>query len=589
MRRTPFLLAATIDFSDDCIDMVQTVASLEQIVESLQWIGVRRLYWQYDQAGQWERMMIRSDNLRKTTENLGGYPMALTGQMARQRGMEFYAIIKPYEMGNSFATPAASARSGLPCIGGMHNSMDSWIAERPDLRVQARLADLPGGGEHIPVQRIQLRQKDMTPIRIGPADLQIWVSEDNTRYRPLDVSFTLHTDVETCPRDVYDVLGRLITRKGDPVRVINLTDLRLTFPFIAVTTSFTDSAGAFRNTAIEMIRAFGPANQPLPIVVASHKSVWRRPRDFRTGDLQFDGGIGDFNVCLDVSNASTECPHCRERGYSDCMQMPLFPEEPTCRDGVIAFARGRNAYLPCAPCEAYPEVQEYWLSWVGECLRAGVDGVDWRISNHSSWVNQSELYGFNAPIATEYARRYGVNPAEQPYDPDLLADLRGEFYDRFLMRVKRRLAAAGKKLQVHLEADSFRPDAPQARRRTRPGHMHFHWRHWLRSGLAQEATLMSFRSMDAALADPITQDMLREASAAGAPVCWRQYMFTNREGPAQADALEGAYRAAGLSGYNYYDAACLYDRFRMGSDGRLSFYPGMLEALRERAQALGLA
>ena len=62
--------------------------------------------------------------------------------------------------------------------------------------------------------------------------------------------------------------------------------------------------------------------QPLPIVVASHKGLWDRPRDLRTGYLTYDGGIGDINVCLDVTNERQNCVHCREAGVTDCGQNP---------------------------------------------------------------------------------------------------------------------------------------------------------------------------------------------------------------------------------------------------------------------------
>jgi hypothetical protein len=605
MTRRPFLLAGTIDFTDDTQYFPFTQDLLAQIMDAFQQIGVRRLYWQYDQAGQWHRLDRDRPTLRQTLQNLGGYPMGLAGQLAHQRDMEFWAVIKPFEAGEALTTPLSRPSSragwsgdtyreanpwtpGLPCIGGLHRDIDPWMLSHPEMRVRARTAGPSQGLEGVPVERIQLRQRDMAPNRIKPENLEIWTSPDNLFYQKQDVTFTLEEGADTCRRDVFDLLGDLVTRRGDPIRVLELRGLHLTDAFIAITTNFEEFSGSFRNTAIEMIRAFGPGDQPLPITVASHKSVWRRPRDLRHSDLQFDGGIGDVNVCLDVNSTAVVCPHCRENGRSDCMQMPLFPEEPTCRDGVIAFARGHNAYLPCAPCEAYPEVQAMWMEWVGECLLAGVDGIDWRISNHSSWTNTPELYGFNPPITEEYERRYGVNPDRQPYDPELLADLRGEFYDHFLLNVQRRLAAAGKKLQHHFEAESFRPDAPQARRRTRPGQMNFHWRHWLRSGLIEEATLMGFRPAAQILADPLTQEMLAEARAASVPVHLRHHMFNSRDGQTNADRMEYAFRDERLSGYNYYDSACLYMYHQPPIDGRLQFYPGMLEALRERALSLGL-
>ena len=98
------------------------------------------------------------------------------------------------------------------------------------------------------------------------------------------------------------------------------------------------------------------------------------------------------------------------------------------------------------------------MEWVSDCIAAGVDGVDVRISCHSSWTDSPQIYGFNPPVAAEYERRYGVNPDVEPYDPALLGNVRGDLYDRFLRAARTRLAAAGLPMHHHIEIESFRPD-----------------------------------------------------------------------------------------------------------------------------------
>ena len=593
MDRRPFLISTTVDFPDDCQHIVFTRDLLAELMDRMRSIGVRRVYWNYYQPGWWELFSDRSPAVRETVENMSGKPLAAGCQIAHERGMEFYAIIKPYEMGMSAteipAGPIGSVKPGLPRIGGFNLEIEPWLLARPELRVRVRGGGALAGLGKVPVTRIQLRQCGMTPIRIEPQNLEIWTSATNSGYTRQDVSFSVTEGVDNCPRDVYDVLGNLVTRKGEPVRVLDIRGLGLLDSFIAVTTDFDDDVGTFRNTAVEMVRAFGPDDQPLPIVVASHKGQWRNPRDVRVGDLAYDGGIGDFNVCLDVTNIRQVCPHCREHGYLQCRQRPFFPEFTLCRDGVIAFARGHNAYLPGSPCEAYPEVQSCWLDWVGECIASGVDGVDWRISNHSSWTDYPELYGFNEPLLAEYQRRYGVNPDVEPYDPELLGALRGEIYDQFLWRARRRLAAAGKKMHVHIEVESFRPDAAQARRRTRPGNIHFNWRRWLHTGLADEATLMAVGWFpDRVLEDRTARDMIAEGNAASVPLHLRHFIWLSRDGKVHADRLERAYRDGGLSGYNLYETAAFFDGRSLGPDGHLQPIPGLFEELRQRIESLSL-
>ena len=586
---TPFLISATVDFPDDCRCLVFTRELLGQLFDQLHWMGVRRLYWNFYQDGFWDAFAATSSATRQTLENLPR-PMATACELAHERHMEFFAIIKPYETGTSNAS-VADGTSGpiLECIGGVHTRVDPWVLARPDLRVRVRGADLPRGLESMPVEAMELWQRDMSPIRIQPDDLQIWTSSDNRGFQQSDAPFTVTSEVEVCPGDVMDVLGDAVTRKGESVRILRLEGLQITDPFVAVTTSLRGGEGTFRNTAAAMIRAYGPDRFPLPIVVASHKAVWDRPRDFRAGPIEFDSGHGDINICLDVDNRSIHCSHCSERNFSDCMQGPLHTDSSICRDGVIAFARGRNEYLAGSLSEAYPEVREYWLSWVDECIDAGVDALDVRISNHSCWTNTPELYGFNEPVVREYERRYGVDPNSEPYDEEKLGDLRGELYDTFLRSAKDRLSATGRRLQLHLEVESFRPEAAQARARTRPGNITFHWRQWLNSGLADEATLMAVNwTPERVLNDPVGHEMLRETGAANVPLHLRHFIALSRDGETHADRLEYAVRFGGLSGYNLYEAAAFYDNESLDDDGSLQYHPGLCEALRERIQALGI-
>ena len=581
MNNHPFLLSSLVDFPDDCNQIVFTEDLLAQLMDRLHWIGVRRVYWNYYNAGQWQwfKEYRPQGGAPGTLDNLGD-PMVAGCRLAHERGMQFFAVIKPYENGVSHATPrsvmAQNRWQGLPGIGGVYK-VEPWTLARPELRVRARQADLPVGLDSVPVTRIQLRQKDMTPLRIGREHLEIWTSGDNDGYRKRELEFSLSEGVETCPHDVVDIDGEPVTRKGDEVRVLNITGLELLDPFIAVTTNFTDDAGAFSNTALEMARAFGPDDEPLPIVVASHKAIWRPDRDLRSGDLEYDTGLGSAMVRLDVSNSKAAF----ENVLSHANDAP---------DGLIAFAKGRNAYLSGSLCEGEPEVRAYWMEWVSDCIAAGVDGVDIRISCHSSWTDSPQIYGFNAPVAAEYERRYGVNPDLDPYDPALLGDVRGDLYHQFLLAARERLAAAGLPMHHHIEIESFRPDASPSRTRSRPGNITFHWRRWLRTGLADETTLFGRAwTPERLLSDAFVQDVLDEAATTSVPAHLSlPVKVSGTDGGRLADQIEYTYRSGRLDGYSIYETAALYDRHHKGADGRLNFLPGLTEAVRERAEKLGL-
>ncbi len=581
MNDRPFLLSTLVDFPDDCNQIVFTEDLVAQLMDRLHWMGVRRVYWNYYNPGQWQWFKEHrpQGGAPGTLENLGD-PMEVGCRLAHERGMEFYGVIKPYENGVSHATPRAvmmeNGWKGLPGISGVYK-VEHWTLARPELRVRARSADLPLGLDKTPVTRIQLRQKDMTPVRIGRENLEIWTSDDNNGYRKRQLDFTLSEGVDTCPHDVVEIDGEPVTRKGDEVRVLNIAGLNLLDPFIAITTNFEDGDGTFSNTAVEMVGAFGPDDEPLPIMVASHKAIWRIDRDLRSGDLEYDTGLGSALVRLDVSNS--------EAAFENWLS-----REDDAPDGVIAFAKGRNLYLSGSLSEGEPEVRAYWMEWVSDCIGAGVDGVDIRISCHSSWTDTPQIYGFNAPVAAEYERRYGVNPDVEPYDAELLADLRGDLYDQFVRAARERLTAAGLSMHHHVEIESFRADAAPARVRSRPGIINFHWRGWLRAGLVDEATLFGRAwAPERSLADAFVQEALDEVNANAVPAHLSLPVGLSRgDGNRLADQIEIAYRNGQLQGYTMYETAAMYDRNATGADGRLEFLPGLTEAVRARAGELGL-
>ena len=567
MARDRFLLSAQDNFYHDFKGVTFTRDLLGQLFDRLHWMGVRRVYWYYYPMGFWDVLADGAfpegwATTRESLDNLGD-PMVAASPLVRERGMEFYAVIKPYETGFTYPIASGSTEAdrmpGLPGIGGTHE-VDPWVLARPELRVRARIADLPVGLENVPIERIQLRQKDMSPVRISAQELQIWTSPDNGSYRKRHASFTLSESVETCSDDVYASKGELVTRKGGSVRVLNISGISLMDPFVALTTSFEDDVGTFKNTALDMVRAFGPEGRPLDTVLGTYKGLlpsnMRRPglvetdRDIRTSGLCYDAGQGNTELCLDASNRAGST------------------------DGVVGIARGRNEYLSGALCEAYPEVQSYYMSWVGECIAAGVDGVDVRFTCHSSGTDYPDIYGFNEPLAAEYERRYGVNPDVEPYEPELLAGIRGEFLDGFLRLAKKRLAAVGKRFQLHLEADAFRPDALP---RSIPGRVAFNWRSWLRSGLADEATLAG------ELDDPEVREMLREARAAGVPVHLRDSGFGN-----DFAYLDTAYQDEAVDGYVIYEAGSMLDWKRFKPGGPLLYLEGVTESIRDRAAGLGI-
>lgn len=580
MNNRNFLVSALVDFPDDCTSIEFNQEILADMIHKLHWMGANRIYWNFYQQGMWEVFSENNQFRSNSLSNLGD-PIDLGVKLAHDLGMDFFATIKPYEAGCSHTIPLSTNDETkptiLPGIAGNY-LVDSWVKNRPELRVQCREADLSPTSIDSSIGRIQLRQKDESSVRINDNNIEIWTSQNNNAYQKIDVEFTIKHSNRISDQNVFDMDGNLVTQIDAPYSVIDIYGLNLKAPFIAVTTDFEDGNGTFSNTAFEMVKVFDLNDNPLPIIVGSHKALWRPQRNFRTGDLEYDNGLGNEIVHLDVSNKTPitgSSSSLQDQQTADTLNM----------DGVIAFTTRRQPFLSGSLCEGYPEVREYWKSWVEKCVSSKVDGVDVRISNHSGWTNTPEIYGFNEPIAQEYKNLYGVNPNTSCFDPKKIGNIRGLVFDQFLMDIKKFLTKNGKILSVNLETESFRSDACQSRRRTRPGNIIFNWQKWINSGIADEATLLCRGwDVDKTLNDEVTGDMLKHANNMNVPVHLSKQVG---HGASEPEKLQASYNDKRLSGYCYYETATMVDTHKpISENGLLNFKPGLLESIKNQINLL---
>jgi hypothetical protein len=110
---------------------------------------------------------------------------------------------------------------------------------------------------------------------------------------------------------------------------------------------------------------------------------------------------------------------------------------------LMADRRTQRLYYQGVPCYAETSAQEYCLAEIRELLGRGAEGIALEMDSHQiSWwppgygPPQPDSFGFNAPVVAEYQRRYGVNVLKEDYDKKQWYALHGEFFTRFLRRVK---------------------------------------------------------------------------------------------------------------------------------------------------------
>jgi hypothetical protein len=120
------------------------------------------------------------------------------------------------------------------------------------------------------------------------------------------------------------------------------------------------------------------------------------------------------------------------------------------RDRAYALARGKLAHMKGTACEAIPEVRQYWLDWVSQCVAMGFDGIDVRLQSHSAMVSDYTEFGYNPPIVDRYRELHGIDILQAKADPLEIMRIRGEFFGQFLEGAADLLHASGRKLQIHL-------------------------------------------------------------------------------------------------------------------------------------------
>lgn len=500
-----FRLEALVDFVDDALasPVPVTPQHVDAMMQRLKELGVRRVTWAYYGDGHGGYVIPvecngeRWKNLELTYKLLGN-PLKVAVEAGHRHGLEVYAYFKPYETGPAVVIPEGSPeakQNGLiPLQGGSLGWADPFVARHPDLRIQHRAEGLIDNAARPPVCSIRLTKRDAAPTRITKEHLQIWTSSNNYRYERVDVAPKFSDAVEESSREVCDQNGTILTRKGDPVRVLTLSGLNLRDKYLLVTTDFCDGPGDFSNAGTALLTALDEQDQRIPGVFATGRTIWLATMvDFRNGGLVFDHGRGDAMLTLDEANASG-------------------------KKGFIAFTAGRNKYLPGALCETEPKVQEFWLSCLDEIIAAGVDGVDFREENHSTHTDFPKEYGFN-PVVLERCQGLEGNLEEN------IARVRGEAYTDFLRKCKERLSANGRLMRYNLQLDYLRPDPPACRLLAYPANLHFEWQRWLKEGLLDEVNIRFYQlPFNAVFDDSVAQEMVAACRQRNIPMCVNRYI-----------------------------------------------------------------
>lgn len=460
-----YRLSVCVDFFDDLIATDFDQERLQALFLCFRDWGVSRIYWIYTRphargyldAVPWERM---GEHAKATYRNMGPFLPAAV-EAAHACDMELFAVYKPFDVATNVSAPFGSAFAqrygkGFSCISGeIFSSTDDFTPYAP-MRIERNMSGTPPELDARPVRTIRLASRSDAPTRITAETLEIRISDDNGAYHPYDGRIEFREEVQS---------GR---------RVIILDKLDIPHRFLALHTPFRDQAGTFKNTLPGLVTLYDTEGTPLPFTYGLLSRADRYPSQ---PDNPHHVGPWDempregyaFNIwnpaVLDDSRQRT----------NDVRQWNVVLDNPR---GYLALARGKERYVAGALSPTYPEVRDYWLGHVRECLDAGVDGVDLRVAQHNRALDW-EAYGFEPPVVREYRRRYGDVPLGD-FDRDRQLAIIAESYNTFYRRAAVLIRAAGKRVQLHVN--------PLFHTGTYMG-LKWDWERWLADGLADELTL----------------------------------------------------------------------------------------------------
>lgn len=382
---------------------------------------------------------------------------------AKRLGMEAWAIIKPYESGTGFTIPhganAPLSRRQIETIGGQHIHFDNLISDNPGLRVKRKPqpeAILNRLNE--PIKSLEIafsidsfKQKvsdgkyfefeGLKDSEIQVPEITLWYSQTNGKYIKYNGNIKVESSFDL--RQVKDANG--FSLSDEPKRFLILTIKNFSLPenynYLAI------SLGHNKNLftiPFSMIKAYTRSGE-IPITTGIHSRNPMSPEEASKSPEERAWGLEKRPV-----KNKEALKLFMDWGFEFGFQGTGHWGDGWVSSPLYGIAKGKRNYMGGTPCEAYPEVQEYWLEQVERAVEMGYDGIDFRLQNHSGMVSDYVNFGYNEPIVKRYKEKYDIDILKTAADPLKIMEIRGEYFLSFLEKAAETLHRSGKKMQIHL-------------------------------------------------------------------------------------------------------------------------------------------
>lgn len=382
---------------------------------------------------------------------------------AHAHGIEFYAEIKPFEGGgfgailpHSMPLPEGTA---VKDIRGVFPIVRPFVAQNPQYCLKRK----PGTYEYEgPVKTIRLIKGDDKPTRVKANHLTIHTSPTNNGFVPYKGPVSFRESVE----------WRFQFPHWEQCRVLHLEGLVLpeSHKYILIECSLPGEGADFSNENGKILELGGAKGNIIPHILS-------------TGPVNLEShfnGLYHSKILKEllryvkhpeVKSESEDFQKMQEhyRNFYSFDKYKLTDRKTLDADGYIAAACGKPEYLLGNLHPSYPEVRNYWLEMTRFCLDQGVDGINYRVANHSKLPDYWD-YGFNEPA---------IEAAGGRTDYTTISRVNGDAYTQFLREARELIKSRGKKLTHHLHGSMLMPD-DRGRLPSLPPNFEWQWETWVK-------------------------------------------------------------------------------------------------------------
>ncbi len=471
---------------------------------------------------------------------------------AHKHGIEFFAIIKPFEGCSSICIPHSMPVPDdvrfYTDLRGIFPSLQEFVAENPSMSLKCKKGSFECDS---PIKSIRLVKGDNRPTRVKAEHLSVFTSPTNNGFVPYNGPLSFSESFEKRFRFPYWRECRIFH--------LNALEIPKGHRYVLIKCSLADEHGDFANEKGNIVELVGQDGEILPHTLSTGPIYLEKHYDsFYNSKVmqQIIPYLRHPEVRAEIADMEKMNRHYKNFygfGY-------IHPNEWATldKDGFVAAAFGKPEFMIGILNPGYKKVREYWLKLTKFCLDRGVDGINYRIANHIN-ISDSHLYGFNKPTLE-------ATNGDEGYTQ--ISRANGDAYTLFMKEARALIKKHQKTMALHLHSELLVLDERPNKACALPPNIEWQWKKWV-DEIADELEFRGIFKLRPHSLDEVLNTFGTETRKAGKPFYLqgdfhglafdRPFLSTQAE-------LELVKKRGGLDGYVLYETA---NFTRINDDGKI--------------------